>query len=233
MSNEAECRRQEQLRRELVRLSRLLARLGYAPGTSGNLSVRLDGERLLVTPTGVSKSLVKAADMVIVDLSGRVLAGTRNVTSEVGMHLAVYEARADVDAVVHAHPATATAFACSGRGLEEMLCQEAVMSLGSVPLARYATTGTAEVAESMVPYFAKHDAILLANHGAVTYGTTLLDAFMKMETMEHVAQVALIAHQLGTARPLLPAQIAQLQGAKARYQRKATFQPDACSAFAE
>jgi L-fuculose-phosphate aldolase len=232
MSNEQECTQEENLRRELVRCSRWLSRLGYTPGTSGNLSVRLDGQRLLVTPTGVSKRRVKAADLVIVDLQGRLLAGSRNVTSEIGMHVAVYEARSDVAAVVHAHPSTATAFACSGRALDEMLCQEAVMTLGSVPLAQYATTGTQEVANSLDPYLARHDAILLANHGAVTYGSTLLEAFMKMETVEHVAQVNLVAHQLGSPRPLLAEQVEQLQRAKSKYQNYATDQSEARPAFA-
>src|ERR1700748_3714724 len=124
-----------ELRRELVQFGKWLSRLGFMPGTAGNLSVRLDDERLLVTPTGMSKYLMRSADMVIVDLKGRQLAGTTKVTSEIGMHLAVYEHREDVDAVIHSHPPTAPAFACAGRALDEMLCQEAVMTLGVVPLA--------------------------------------------------------------------------------------------------
>lgn len=212
---------EHELRRELVRFSKRLSRLGFTPGTSGNLSVRLDPKRLLVTPTGVSKRLVRAADMVIVDLDGRLLLGTRNVTSEVGMHLAIYQRRPDVTAVVHAHPATATAFACSGRALDDMLCQEAVMTLGCVPLAQYATTGTDEVAASLRPHLARHDALLLENHGAVTYGASLLDAFLKMEVLEHLAHVSLVAHQLGSPRPLRTELVEQLQCAKAKYQQNA------------
>lgn len=208
-----------ELRRELVRFSRWLSRLGFTPGTSGNLSARLDRERLLVTPTGVSKGLIRAADMVIVDLNGRLLLGTRRVTSEIGMHLVVYEHRTDVRAVVHAHPAIATALACSGRGLDEILCQEAAMTLGSVPLARYATTGTVEVPASLRPYLHEHDAILLENHGAVSYGRSLGEAFMGMETLEHLAQVALAAHQLGSPRPLTPAQLNELRKARTSYHR--------------
>jgi L-fuculose-phosphate aldolase len=155
--------------------------------------------------------------MVIVDLHGRLLAGSRKVTSEISMHLAVYGQRQDVGAVVHSHPPTATAFACSGRALDEILCQEAVMTVGAVPLASYATTGTDEVAASMRPFISEHDAILLENHGAVSYGVTLLEAFMKMETVEHLAQVALVAHQLGSARPLGRDQVQQLQSARTRY----------------
>jgi L-fuculose-phosphate aldolase len=110
--------------------------------------------------------------MVIVDLQGRQLDGYRKATSEVSMHLAVYRHRDDVTAVIHSHPPLATAFACVGRGLEEMLCQEAVMTLGVVPLVEYANTGTEEVAASLAPFIPDHDAILMANHGAVSYGTT-------------------------------------------------------------
>jgi L-fuculose-phosphate aldolase len=204
-------------RRDLVLFSKLLHRLGFMPGTSGNLSIRLDLQRLLVTPTSVSKFLLTAEDMVIVDLEGRQLEGSRKVTSELSMHLAVYQHREDVGAVVHSHPPVATAFACAGRGLEEMLCQEAVMTLGVVPLAAYATTGTSEVAASLVPFLPFHDAILMANHGAVSYGSTLLDAFQKMETVEHLAQIALVAHQLGAPRILKQEEIDQLRDAKAKY----------------
>ncbi|ADW68279.1 class II aldolase/adducin family protein [Granulicella tundricola] len=225
---ESECRTEAQLRQELVRFGKWVHRLGFTPGTSGNLSVRLDRQRLLVTPTGVSKCLLKPADMVIVDLRGRLLEGTRKVTSEIGMHLAVYDQRPDVQAVIHSHPPIATAFACAGRALSEMLCQEAVMTLGIVPLARYATTGTCEVAESLAPYLPAHDAILLANHGAVSYGLTLLEAFQKMETLEHLAQVSLVAHQLGTAQPLTAQQIEQLHLARSKYLHNAaqTNEPD-------
>jgi L-fuculose-phosphate aldolase len=215
--NNSGCSEEEKQRRNLVRFSRWLSRLGYTPGTSGNLSVRLGQDRLLVTPTGMSKGLVHIADMVVVDLDGRLLAGTRNVTSEVGMHLAVYKQREDVKAVIHSHPPVATAFACSGRALNDMLCQEAVMTVGIIPLAKYATTGTEEVAASLNPFIRGHDAILLENHGAVSYGKTLLDAFMKMETVEHLAHVTLVAHQLGSPRPLREQQVQQLHLAKAKY----------------
>ena len=214
---------ESELRRELVRFSRWVSRLGFTPGTAGNLSVRLDDRHLLVTPTGVSKALVKTPDMVIVDLDGRLVAGSRRVTSEICMHLAVYRHRPDISAVLHAHPPVATGFACSGLGLEDPLCQEAIMTLGRVPLAKYATTGTDEVADSLLPFLAGHDAILLANHGAISYGTSLLDAFMKMETVEHLAQVELVAHRLGSPQPLGSSQIEKLQRAKAKYIQNAAL----------
>lgn len=214
---DSECVTEVELRRDLVRFSRLLYRLGYMPGTAGNLSVRLDASRLLVTPTGVSKFVLRPADMVIVDLAGRQLNGHRKMTSEVSMHLAIYRHRADVTAVVHSHPPIATAFACVGRGLDEMLCQEAVMTLGVVPLATYAATGTEAVAASLAPFIPDHDAILLANHGAVSCGRNLLEAFQRMETVEHLAHITLVAHQLGAPRTLEHEQIRQLREAKTRY----------------
>jgi L-fuculose-phosphate aldolase len=215
--NDTEFRLEGELRYELVRFGRWLYRLGFTPGTSGNLSVRLDAQRLLITPTGTSKYLMRSADMVIVDLEGRHLAGAKKATSEISMHLAIYRQRPDVSAVIHSHPPIATAFACAGRGLDQMLCQEAVMTLGTVPLAKYATTGTDEVAASLIPLIQGHQAILMANHGAVSYGRTLLDAFLNMETIEHLAQISLVAHQLGSARPLQPREVEQLHLAKAKY----------------
>lgn len=209
--------REIELRRQLARFSKWMYRLGYAPGTAGNLSVRLDAERILATPTGCSKYLLQPADMVIADMEGRLLSGTRNVTSEIGMHLTIYHDRPDVHAVVHAHPPTATAFASCGLALDTPLCAELVMTLGRIPLAPYATTGTEELGASIRPLLSDHDAILLANHGAVTCGKDLQDAFMKMETTEHFAQVCLATREIGCPRPLDHEAIEKLEQARERY----------------
>lgn len=209
-------------RQELAKYCRLLHRLGFTPGTAGNLSVRLDEERILSTPTGCSKMALRAADMVMIDPLGRRLCGSRNVTSEIGMHLAVYEMRSDVHAVVHAHPTVATAFASCGRALDEPLCEEIVLSVGSVPLAPYALTGTPALAQAIAPFIPDHHAILLSNHGAVTYGESLIEAFMRMETVEHFAQMMLAAEQLGSKKLLHPEQIADLVRAKQRYVRNSS-----------
>jgi L-fuculose-phosphate aldolase len=215
------------LRRQLVRIGKAMHRVGYTPGTAGNLSVRLNSQYILATPTGCSKSLLQASDMVIVDLEGHKISGLRNVTSEIGMHLAVYRMRPDVQAIVHAHPPTATAFAACRKPLDQPICSEIMMTTGLVPLAKYATTGTEEVGASLEPFIAEHDAILLANHGLLTYGESLMDAFMKTETVEHFAQVCLAASQLGGAKPLNETDIEKLHRAKARYKRNAT--PNACT----
>ena len=210
------------LRRQLVRFGRWVHRLGYTPGTAGNLSIRLDDHLILATPTGCSKALLRSADMVIVDNEGHKLSGMRNVTSEIGMHLAVYRMRPDVQAIVHTHPPIATAFAACGKALDQPICSEILMTTGLVPLAPYATTGTEEVSASLEPFIPDHDAILLANHGLLTYGSSLPDAFMKTETVEHFAQVCLSAHQLGGARPLRDTDIEKLQQARARYTSNAS-----------
>jgi len=209
--------RETELRRELARFSKWTSRLGYAPGTAGNLSVRLDKERILATPTGCSKYLLRPSDMVITDLDGHLLSGTRNVTSEIGMHLTIYRNRPDVEAVVHAHPPIATAFASCGLALDTPLCAELVMTLGSIPLAPYATPGTEELGASIEPLLPDHDAILLANHGAVTFGKDLQDAMMKMETTEHFAQVCLATCEIGSPRPLENTAVDQLKQAREKY----------------
>jgi L-fuculose-phosphate aldolase len=209
------------LREELATCSGDLHTLGFAPGTSGNVSVRLDGGRVLATPTGCSKRVVGPEDLVVVDMEGHQLAGTRHVTSEIDMHLAIYKARPDVEAVVHAHPVFATGFASSGLALDQPLCSEVVMTLGTIPLAPYATTGTCEVRQTLAPFLQHHDAVLLANHGVVTYGDSVMDALMKMETVEHFAQICLVVRQLGGGATLEGKHLTDLLQARAAYLQKA------------
>ncbi|MGE5054252.1 MAG: class II aldolase/adducin family protein [Acidobacteriota bacterium] len=204
-------------REEIVRYGRTLHERGFVAAMDGNLSVRLKQDRILVTPTGLSKGSMRPADLVIVDLEGKQVAGRRNVTSEIGMHLMIYRTRADVKAIVHAHPPTATGFAAAGIALTEPLVCEVVMGLGCIPLARYGTPGTAELAQSLEPYVPKYDAILMSNHGVVAYGDTLEHAYMKMETVEHFAQISLVTHMLGRQQPLQEREIEKLLLARTKY----------------
>ncbi len=204
-------------REEIVRYGRMLHERGFVAAMDGNLSVRLDDERILVTPTCLSKGAMRPADMVIVDLDGERVAGRRNVTSEIGMHLLVYRMRPDIRAIVHAHPPTATGFAAAGVPLNEPLVCEVVMGLGSIPLARYGTPGTSELAQTLEPYVPHYDAILMSNHGVVAYGDTLEHAYMKMETVEHFAQIALVTHLLGRQQPLKEVEIEKLMLARTKY----------------
>src|ERR1700731_5312680 len=139
-------------REEIVRFGRMLHQRGFVAAMDGNLSIRLSDKRILVTPTCVSKGAMRPADMVIVDMQGKRVAGRRNVTSEIGMHLLIYRMRPDVRAIVHAHPPTATGFAAAGMALTEPLVCEVVMGLGGIPLARYGTPGTSELAQTLEPY---------------------------------------------------------------------------------
>jgi L-fuculose-phosphate aldolase len=204
-------------REEIVRYGRMLHQRGFVAAMDGNLSVRLKDDRILVTPTCVSKGGMKPADMVIVNLEGEHVSGRRNVTSEIGMHLLIYRTRPDVQAIVHAHPPTATGFAAAGIALTEPLVCEVVMGLGCIPLARYGTPGTSELAQTLEPYVPNYDAILMSNHGVVTYGDTLEHAYMKMETVEHFAEIALVTHLLGRQQPLKQGEIEKLLLARTKY----------------
>lgn len=204
-------------REEIVRYGRMLHQRGFVAAMDGNLSVRLGKNRILVTPTCVSKGAMRASDMVIVDREGTRVSGRRNVTSELGMHLLIYRMRPDIQAIVHAHPPTATGFAAAGMALTEPLVCEVVVGLGCIPLARYGTPGTSELAETLEPYVPEYDAILMSNHGVVTYGDTLEHAYMKMETVEHFAQIALVTHLLGKQQPLTEVDIEKLLVARSKY----------------
>src|SRR5689334_10915491 len=178
---------ERQYRHEVLNFGSLLHSCGFVAGMDGNLSLRLDENRILATPTAMSKGSMRGSDLVIVDLEGRKLAGRRNVSSEIAMHLLIYRLRPDVRGVVHAHPPTATGFAASGLALNRPLVCELVVGLGCVPLARYGTPGTRELSDALEPLIPDYDAILMANHGVVTYADDLQHAYMKMETVEHFA----------------------------------------------
>ena len=204
-------------RLEIVQYGRMLHENGFVAATDGNLSVRLNGKHLLVTPTCFSKGRMRASDMVVVDMNGKRLAGKRRVSSELGMHLLIYRLRPDVNGIVHAHPPTATGFAASGYDLNRPLVCEVVVGLGSIPLARYGTPGTPELTDALAPLIPHHDAILMANHGVVTFGSSLENAYMKMETVEHFAKIALVTHLLGNEQPLGEKEVEKLHQVRHRY----------------
>lgn len=195
----------------------MLHERGYIAACDGNISVRLDEHRVLVTPTGMSKGAMRTSDLVVVDMRGRKLFGRREVTSEIGMHLLIYRMRPDVCAVVHAHPRTATGFAAAGIALDKPLVCEVVIGLGQIPLAPYGTPGTPELAATLEPLVPQYDAILMANHGVVTYGADLQSAYMKMETVEHFAQITLITRILGQQQLLDCADLDKLVAARSSY----------------
>jgi len=207
----------ERHRDDIVRFGKMLHQSGLVAATDGNLSVRMDDGTVLCTPTLMSKGMMEADDLVVVDESGHKLTGRREVSSEIAMHLFIYRNRPDVNAVVHAHPPTATGYAAAGIPLDTPLCSEIVVTLGSVPLASYGTPGTHELADALAPLIPDHQAILMANHGVVTYGQDLLTAYMNMETVEHYAKIALVTHMLGRQQPLSGKHLDQLHEIRLKY----------------
>ena len=210
-------RSEAQLRADIVEVGRRLYARGYTASNDGNISVRLDGDRLLMTPTGVCKGFMHVDMMCITDLDGRKLSGDRNPSSEMQMHLEVYRQRPEIEAVVHAHPPVATAFAVAGIALDRAVLAEVVTTLGSVPIAEYATPSTKELPEAVRKYVKAHDGMLLANHGALTLGTDLFSAYYKMETIEHFANISFVARMLGGERLLSRDEVMRLQGLRGRY----------------
>ncbi|HKI83107.1 MAG TPA: class II aldolase/adducin family protein [Candidatus Krumholzibacteria bacterium] len=166
----------------------------------GNLSARLDANTILATRSGAAKGFLKPEDFVEVSMEGRAAVG--KPSTEIQMHLAIFRARGDVGAVVHGHPSWATALATAGRGLTECLLPEVVLGLGKVPLSRYATPGTDEVAHAVCEHITHHDAVLMPNHGVVACGPDPMTAFQTLETVEHLAQITLLAELAGGARVL-------------------------------
>jgi L-fuculose-phosphate aldolase len=208
---------EQTLRADIVEVGRRLYSRGYTASNDGNISVRLDRDRLLMTPKSVCKGFMTPEMMCITDVEGRKLAGDRDPSSEMQMHLEVYRQRPDVQAVVHAHPPIATGFAVAGIPLDRAVLAEVVTTLGSVPIAEYATPSTKELPEAVRKYVKAHDGMLLANHGALTLGVDLLSAYYKMETIEHFAKISLVARLLGGERLLSREEVDRLQGLRGMY----------------
>lgn len=191
---------------------RQLAARGLIAGRDGNLSVRLGRDRVLVTPSGLLKAFLSATDMVEVDLDGAPRRRTsRKPTSELELHLRILRHRPDVNAVVHAHPPAATGFAVAGEEIPGNLLPELIFVVGPVPLVPFGMPGTPELGDQVVPYLEDHDALLLANHGAVTMGSTLDEAWIRMESLEHAARIIAAARAVGEPKPLTAQAVERLQ----------------------
>ncbi|MBM3738184.1 MAG: class II aldolase/adducin family protein [Acidobacteria bacterium] len=212
---------ERELRDDIIRIGQLVYQKGWVAANDGNISIRLDAERVLCTPTGVSKGMMHADGLIICDLQGNKLEGRKERTSEIMMHLTIYGLRPDVRAVVHAHPPVSTGFASAGRQLNQALLPEVVITLGCVPLAAYGLPGTPALTDPMLPLIPKYDAIMLANHGSVCYSDDVWKAFFKMETVEHFARIALVAELLGGATVLPRAEVDKLLDSRTRYGVKA------------
>lgn len=198
------------LRREMAAIGSRLYERGLIVAAEGNLSARLADGSILVTPAGMCKGRMAPEDMVVVDPAGRQSQGARKPSTELAMHLTALAARPDIGACVHAHPPYATAFAVSGIALAECILPEVVATLGSVPLAEYATPSTPAVGASIEKHLERFDAFLLKNHGVLTIGPNLEEAFRRMEIVERFAQIVHISRGLGGADPLTCRQVDDL-----------------------
>ncbi len=196
-------------REEIVHIGRLMYDRTLVVASDGNLSVRLDEQRILATPAGFSKGRLDANHLALVSPEGEPLNDVR-ASSEIKMHLLIYRERADVKAVCHAHPPHGSAFAVAGLAIDQPILSEVILTLGCVPLAEYGTPSTDELTEAMRPLVKHHNALLMANHGAVAYGADVWQAFDRLETLEHTAKIAILARALGGAKNLPPDAIEKL-----------------------
>lgn len=199
-----------QLRREMIEIGRRLHAGGLIAASDGNLSCRVAPNQVLITASGTYLGDLTADDFVRMTLEGRPVAGGRKPSSESPLHLAVYRARPDVQAVCHAHPPTATAFSFAGASMATCIIPEVVLTLGTIPTAPYATPGSDEGPRAIAGLIGDHDAILLERHGVVTAGKDVKDAFYKMEKVEHAAHILLTARQLGKVIPLSRDELSRL-----------------------
>lgn len=192
---------ESQARRLIVEIGRLLYERSYVVSSDGNVSVRLDENTVLATPTMTCKGRMTEDSLALTDMDGKPLSDKR-ASSELAMHLLIYRMRPDIKAVCHAHPPHGTAFAVAGLAIDKPILSEVILTLGCVPLTGYGTPSTDELTDAMKPYVEHHNALLMANHGAVAYGEDLWQAFDRLETLEHTARIAILAKALGGANDL-------------------------------
>lgn len=212
--------------RQIVLVCHRLYEKGFVTATDGNVSARLPNGNILTTRSSINKGRVSESDLAEVKPDGTPVTLSMKPSTELGMHVFVYSRRPDVQAVVHAHPTYATGFAAARIPLNECVLPEVIVGLGAVPLAPYATPSTMEVAESLAPLVANADAILLANHGVVTYGSDLDDAYFKMEKVEHAAHITFVARMLGGEKPLSASEVEKLRTiSQGTYGKNASAKP--------
>ncbi|MCG8607835.1 class II aldolase/adducin family protein [bacterium] len=223
--------KQEQAQREkIVEIGRRMYEKGYVAANDGNISCRLDNEQVLTTPTGVSKGFMKPEDMVIVDAQGKPVDDGK-ASSELPMHLFIYCERPDIQAVVHAHPPFATGFATAGIALDKCILAEVIVTIGAIPLAQYGTPSTQELPESLRPYVHTCEAFLMANHGVVTVGRDLIDAYFKLERVEHYAKILFVAKGLGGEKVLPKEQVEKLYDLRKFYGTENSLNPGCLACY--
>ncbi len=196
-------------RRLIVEVGKLLYERNYVVAYDGNVSIRLDENTVLATPTMTSKGRMTEECLALTDMDGKALSDKR-ASSELAMHLLIYKMRPEIRAVCHAHPPYGTAFAVAGLAIDKPILSEVVLTLGCVPLTAYGTPSTNELTEAMKPFVPHHNALLMANHGAVAYGEDIWSAYDRLETLEHTAKIATLAKTLGGANELPADSISKL-----------------------
>ena len=198
------------LRNAIVDICHKVYEKGFVSAYDGNISVITENKSILITRSGVCKGDVRESDIMEINFAGDIINGKGKISTEYKIHLYAYAKRPDVNAVVHCHPAYATAFAAAGKGLTEPVFPEVLLTLGKVPLCKYSTPSTDELPLSMEPYIDYAWALLFQNHGAVTFGKTLRDAYYKMEKLEHAAKTLFLARLLGGENELPPERVREL-----------------------
>ncbi len=213
------------VREDICEIGRRMYGRRMVAANDGNISVRISPDVILCTPTGVSKGFMKPEQMCKIDLSGNVLEAAEGFgpSSEVKMHIRVYQKRPDIMAVVHAHPVFATSFAVMGRALEAPIMPEVIVNFGKIPLASYGTPSTAEIPDAIEPYLEDYQAILLESHGALTWDRDLISAYMKMESVEFYAELLYRTTQLGGPRELEEEKLERLYGVIGKQSEKVCF----------
>src|SRR5580704_14882458 len=207
---------EHKIKQEICEIGRRLYAKGFAAANDGNITYRLNEREILCTPTMVSKGFLKPDDICKVDYEGKQLAGTKKRTSEVLLHLSVYKTRPDVNAVVHCHPPHATAFAVAREPIPKCVLPEVEVFLGEVPMALYETPGTQKFADTIVPYVKDCNTIILANHGTVTFGPTLENAYFNTEIIDAYCRILILARQLGQVNYFTDTQARELLDLKKR-----------------
>jgi L-fuculose-phosphate aldolase len=196
-------------RREIIKICNLLYERGYVVSSDGNVSAQLDDGRILATPTMTCKGRMSEDMLALTDLDGKPL-NEKRASSELAMHLLIYRERSDIKGVCHAHPPHGSAFAVAGLAIDQPILSEVILTLGCVPLAEYGTPSTNELTDAMKPLVKHHNALLMANHGAVAYGADVWQAFDRLETLEHTARITILSRMLGGSRSLPPDAIEKL-----------------------
>lgn len=198
---------------EIIKYGDIIDKKSFSPGTSGNISVRVE-DKIIITTSGSSNGALTCDDLVVIDFDGNLVEGARKASSEKMLHIWIYKKRPDISAIIHVHPPFLSGFAAARKPLDEPIMAENVFYFGKIPLADYAMPSSIALVENTVKFFDKYDAVLMANHGFVAGSSNIKDAYLKVELAESYAQVVLNAKILGGAVPLSDKDVADIEALK-------------------